>query len=472
MSQGSSLAENGVAGMAAGTRPLGTIEILRRTRVDPLSVLRPESFGLDIAETRLLFLRFVTLNRPDYIEHVLLNNHRNYRKSDIQRNAARQLIGNGLVTSDGALWQRQRRIMAPAFHRRRIAQFVAVMVERAAAMRESWAGRTEPFDITADMRGLTLDIITRTMFSTDISGEASIVRRLMDIVLARKPSLLDLLGLPAWLPRPEGRVHRQVVAAFDDMVARLLAERRREGAADCGDLLAMLLAARDPETGESMSDRQLHDEIITIFIAGHETTATALSWTWYLLATHPEAEAALHAEIDRVLDGRLPGFADLAELKWTRMVVEEAMRLYPPAHTILRTAVGEDRIGEVRVPPGAIIVIRPYVTHRNPKLWPQPERFDPMRFSPEAVAQRHRFAYLPFGGGPRICIGNGFALVEAQIILATMAQRYRLRLAPGHAVQPIGLGTLRAKDGIWVTLEPRGAIGGGWPKKQEGSRDG
>lgn len=460
MSQGSSLAENGVVGMAAGTRPLGTIEILRRTRADPLSILRPEAFSLDIAETRLLFMRFVTLNRPNYIEHVLLGNHDNYRKSDILRKAGSRLIGNGLVISDGAFWQRQRRIMAPAFHHRRIAEFVAVMAECAAAMRENWAGRTEPFDVTADMRGLTLDIINRTMFSTDISGEVGTVRRLMDLVLARKPSLLDLLGLPGWLPRPDGRVYRQVAAAFDDMVARLLAERRRDGAADRGDLLAMLLAARDPETGEGMSDRQLHDEILTIFIAGHETTATALSWTWYLLASHPEAEAALHAEIDRVIGGRLPGFADLADLRWTRMVVEEAMRLYPPAHTILRTAVGEDRIGKVRVPPGATIVIRPYVTHRNPKLWPQPERFDPMRFSPEAGAQRHRFAYLPFGGGPRICIGNGFALAEAQIILATIAQRYRLRIAPGHAVRPTGLGTLRAMDGIWVTLEPRGAIGG------------
>ena len=217
----------------------------------------------------------------------------------------------------------------------------------------------------------------------------------------------------------------------------------------------MLLAVRDPETGEGMSDKQLRDEILTIFLAGHETTANALTWTWYLFAQHPEAEAQLHHELDQVLGTRMPTFADLAELKWTRMVIEEAMRLYPPAHMIARTAIGEDRIGGVRIPAGALITISIYVTHRNPNLWAEPERFDPERFRPEAAAQRHRFAYLPFGGGPRICIGNGFALAEAQVIVAAIGQRYRVRLAPGATVEPIGLITLRPKNGIWVTLEPR-----------------
>jgi cytochrome P450 len=226
-------------------------------------------------------------------------------------------------------------------------------------------------------------------------------------------------------------------------VASILDERRADGI-DRGDLLSMLLAARDSETGSDMSDKQLRDEILTIFAAGHETTATALSWIWYLLAQHPEAEARLHHELDSVLGGRTPTYADLSRLTWTRMVIEEAMRLYPPVHTIARTALGEDRIGGVRVPAGAILTISIYVTHRNPTLWPQPERFEPERFAPAAVAQRHRFAYLPFGGGPRICIGNGFAMAEAQVIVATIAQRYRVRLAPGHVVQPIGLITLRA----------------------------
>jgi cytochrome P450 len=306
------------------------------------------------------------------------------------------------------------------------------------------------------MMGLTLDIIARTMFSKDVRGEVETVRRLTDVVVALPPNMLDLLGFPEWFPRRQPAAYRRVIAEFDAMVARLLAERRADGI-DRGDLLSMLLAARDPETGEGMSDKQLRDEILTIFLAGHETTANALAWTWYLLARHPEAEARLHDELDRVLGGRLPSLADLAELKWTRMVLEEAMRLYPPAHTISRTALGEDWIGGVRVPRGASITISIYVTHRSPNIWPEPERFDPERFTPAAVAARHRFAYLPFGGGPRICIGSSFAMAEAQVIVAMIAQRYRLRLAPGHVVEPVGLVTLRAKNGVWVTLEPRPA---------------
>ena len=455
MDQRTAIGANGFVEDTFIARQFGPIEFFRRLREDQLSILVPEIFSRNIIYSRLLFLHSFLINRPEYIEHVLLANHQNYRKSQFLRNLLGPLLGDGLLISEGSLWQRQRRIAAPAFHHRRIAEFVTAMASRAAATLERWHGRTEPFDITTEMMGLTLDIIARAMFSTDISGDVAAVRRLMDIVIALKPNMLDLLGLPEWFPRRRTRAYRRAIAEFDDLVARLLAERRRGDATDRGDLLAMLLAARVSETGEGMSDRQLRDEILTIFLAGHETTANALSWTWYLLAQHPEAEARLHVEIDRVLGGRMPSFADLAELKWTRMVFEEAMRLYPPAYMLSRTAIGEDWIGGVRVPPGATITISPYVTQRNPKLWPEPERFDPERFSPEAVAQRHRFAYLPFGGGPRICIGNSFAVAEAQVIVAVIAQRYRLRLAPGHPVKPVGLVTLRAKDGILVTLEPR-----------------
>jgi cytochrome P450 len=292
------------------------------------------------------------------------------------------------------------------------------------------------------------------MFSTDVTGDVAAVRRLMSIVVAFPVSMLDLFGFPQWLPRLRPPGFRQTVAEFEAFVARLLAERRADPT-DRGDLLAMLLAARDPETGEGMTDKQLRDEILTIFMAGHETTANALSWVWYLLARHPDAKARLHAEVDRVLGGRTPGFADLAELKWTRMVIDEAMRLYPPAHGISRTAIGEDRIGGVRIPAGANISISMYVTHRNPTLWPDPERFDPERFAPDAVARRHRFAYMPFGGGPRVCIGNSFAIAEAQVIVAMIAQRYRLRLVADQVVEPVALITLRPKNGVRVTLEPR-----------------
>ena len=439
----------------------GLFELLRRVRADQLTTFAPEAFSRNLVHNRILFLHSYLVNNPDYIEHVLLTNQANYRKSHFLRNMLSPLLGDGLLISEGDFWRRQRRIAAPAFHNRRIAEFVAVMAACTEATLAHWRTLTQPFDVAAEMMALTLDIISRTMFSADVTGDTAAVRRLMDVVVHMPVSMLDLFGLPQWLPRPQSAPLRRAIAAFDALVARLLAERRADPAApDRGDLLAMLLAARDPDTGEGMSDKQLRDEILTIFMAGHETTANALSWTWYMLAQHPDAEARLHAEVDRVLGGRTPGLADLAELKWTRMVIEETMRLYPPAHAIARTAIGEDHIGGARIPPGASMSISMYVTHRNPNLWPEPERFDPERFTPEAVARRHRFAYLPFGGGPRICIGNTFALAEAQVIVATIAQRYRVRLAPGRAVEPIGLLTLRPKSGVWVTLEERSATAG------------
>jgi cytochrome P450 len=432
----------------------GLIEFLRRVREDQLSTLAPEVFDRSMIYNRLLFLHNFLLNKPEYIEHVLLTNQENYSKSHILRRLLGPVLGDGLLISEGEFWRRQRRIAAPAFHNKRIAAFVDTFGSCTQGMLARWRTITGPFDVAAEMMGLTLDIVARTMFSTDVSGEVDVVRRLMDVVVAVRPSVLDLLGFPEWLPRRQVAAYRRAVAAFEALVSRLLAARRADGV-DRGDLLSMLLAARDPETGTRMSDKQLRDEILTIFLAGHETVANALSWTWYLLAQHPQAEARLHDELDRVLGGRMPTYADLPELKWTRMVIEEAMRLYPPAHTIARTALGEDRIGGVRVPAGAFMTISIYVMHRNPNLWPDPGRFDPARFAPEEVAGRHRFAYLPFGGGPRVCIGNSFAIAEAQVIVAAIAQAYRLRLAPGRPVQPIGLVTLRPRNGIWVTLEPR-----------------
>ena len=433
----------------------GLIEYVRRLRENQLSVLAPEVFHRNLVRQRFLFHRSFFVNKPEYIEQVLLTNQQNYVKSQFARTVLGSLLGEGLLLSEGAFWRRQRRIAAPAFQHKRIAALLDAMKAHAEAMAARWQDRRDPFDVAAEMMALTLSIIARTMFSSDVSGEVETLRRLMDEVLSKRVNLLDFFGLPKWLPRRNSSSYRAAVAAFDVLVARLIAERRA-GGDDRDDLLSMLLAARDPDTGEGMSDKELRDEILTIFVAGHETTANALSWTWYLLAQHPEAEAKLHAELDRVLGGRAPNFADLAELKYTRMVFEEALRLYPPAHMIARTAVKQDYIGGVRVPAGASLFISIYTTHRNPTLWPEPERFDPERFAPEAVASRHRFAYLPFGGGPRICIGNSFAMVEAQVILATLAQRYRLRLAPGHEVEPVGLVTLRAKNGIWMTLESRG----------------
>ena len=330
------------------------------------------------------------------------------------------------------------------------------MVQCTASMLARWDGGREPFDIAQEMTDLTLDIITRTMFSTGMGDEVARLRQLMQIVLrADRPSVADVLGLPRWM-RMTPKTMRRAIAELDQMVERILASRRKEGG-EHSDLLALLLAARDEETGEGLTDPQLRDEIMTIFLAGHETTANALAFTWYLLAAHPEVDAALQEELERVLDGRAPTYADVAELHYTRMVFEETLRLYPPAYAMGRAAAGPDVIGGVTVPKGAIVSIYPYVTHRNPALWAEPDRFDPERFAPGRAAGRHRFAYFPFGGGPRICIGQGYAMVEAVIVIASVAQRLRFSLAPGRTVEPIGLLTMRPKNGVWVTAAPRQA---------------
>ena len=433
---------------------MGPVEFMRRLRRDQLSILSPEVYSRPLIYNRFLFLHSYFLNRPEYIEHVLVTNAGNYVKSHIMQRILGPLVGKGLLTSEGDFWRRQRRIAAPAFHHKRIAGFVAAMAASTAVWSASWPER-RAFDLSEALMGVTLEIIAKTMFSADVGGKVQDVRRLLGAVMDHaKPGALDMFGFPEILPRRTPKAYRQAVAELDDLVEGFVAPRRADGQ-DRGDLLSMLLAARDPETGEGMTPRQLRDEVMTIFLAGHETTSNALTWTWYLLAQYPEVAARLEAEVDRVLEGRAPGYDDLAKLTYARMVIEEAMRLYPPAHSISRTALKADRLGEVPVPAGAVITISPHTTHRNPTLWPDPERFDPERFAPERSAGRHRFAYLPFGGGPRICIGNGFAMAEALTILAVIAQKWRLALAPGHKVEPVGLITLRPATGMWVTAERR-----------------
>jgi len=433
-------------------RPFGFLEYVRRLRANKLSVLQPEIFHRNLIYNRALFLHSFLVNKPEYIEHVLLGNQPNYVKSQLYRTFLGPLLGNGLILSEGAFWRRQRRIEAPAFQVKSIAGFHDTMIAEAEAMAARWQAKQEAFDISAELMRYTLIVIARTMFSKDVTDEVEPVLQAVDQIAAQSVSLFDILGFPRWFPRRYSKRRRAAVERFDALIARVIAERRDQGL-DLGDLLSMLLAARDPETGEGMSDKQVRDEILTIFLAGNETTAIALTWTFYLLAQHPEVEAKLQAELEEVLGGRAPTFPDLGALKYTRRVLEEAMRLYPPVHQISRTAVKEDWIGGVRIPRGARICINLYVTHRNPNLWQEPDRFDPERFTPEATAKRHRFAYLPFGGGPHICIGYGYAMAEMQVVLATIAQRCRLRLAPGHEVKPLGLVTLRPKDGVWVTSQ-------------------
>jgi cytochrome P450 len=445
---------------AAPPRPRGRLPLLRflRTVRDNTIATWPEAaFDLDFMERRLLFRRTVVANSPATIKHVLLDNADNYVKSVIARRLLSPGLGNGLLTAEGADWRRQRRIMAPAFQHKRIEGFAPTMNAAAQAMLARWdalpAGAG--LDIAEAMMRVTLTIIARTMFSTESEDEIAAVGDAVSAYqLSVRPGMADLIGLPEWLPRRGASAGARALRGLDSLFNAII-ERRRRGGGPHDDLLALLLAARDDETGSGLSDAELRDEVATIFTAGHETTANALAWTWYLLSGHPAVEARLHEELARVLGGRAPGFADIPALGFTRAVIDEAMRLYPPAHTLSREALADDEIAGHRIAAGTAVIISPWVMHRHRAHWRDADSFDPDRFGPGGDAPRERFVYMPFGGGPRICIGASFALTEAVLIVAAVAQRYRLRLKPGHPVEPVGLITLRPRYGLPMTLERR-----------------
>lgn len=363
------------------------------------------------------------------------------------------IFGHGLLTAEGDTWLRQRRLAAPAFHSRRIAAYGDVMVRYAERMLDGWHDG-ESRDAHHEMMKLTMQIVSKTLFDAEVSEDEMEVSRAFDAIVEeialrfRQP-----LPIPDWLPLPRNRRYLAAVRRLDALVYRFIAARRRvEG--DRGDLLSMLLAARD-EDGRGMTDVQVRDEVITLFLAGHETTAIALSWTWYLLARHPEAEARLAEELETVLDGRAPTLEDLPRLSYTEQVIKESMRRYPPAYAFGREAVEDCEIGGYRIPAGATVFMSQWAMHRDSRFFAEPEAFRPERWTAELEQSLPRYAYLPFGGGPRICIGNRFAMMEAVLLLATIARRFRLRLASSDEIKPFPSITLRPVGGVPVRLEAR-----------------
>lgn len=332
------------------------------------------------------------------------------------------------------------------------------MTDAAELMLDRWRTHAEQgraVDVFSEMMRLTLEIVGRTLLSSDVSGDTDAVGQAVTILREHvNYRAMRLFTLPERFPTPRNLRFKRALRTVDTVVYGMIEERRRAGR-DTGDLLSMLLLTRDEETGEGMSDKQLRDEVMTIFLAGHETTASVLAWTWYLLSAHPEVEGRLHDELSQVLDGRPPTFEDLPHLKYTRMVIEESIRLYPPAWSVGRTAIADDEIGGYRIPANSQVTLSPYVTHRHRAFWENPERFDPERFTPERVAERPRYAYFPFGGGPRQCIGNEFAMMEAQLILAMVAKTYRLRQIPGHPVEPEPVITLRPRHGVLMDVHKK-----------------
>ncbi|MEW5929016.1 MAG: cytochrome P450 [Gemmatimonadota bacterium] len=432
--------------------PGGDLLAFRR---DPLGTLeRVAAYG-DVVGMRFGPRRVTLLSDPELVREVLVVRHREFIKSyALQR--ARVLLGEGLLTSEQPLHLRQRRLAQPAFHRERIAAYAADMVSYAARMAEEEWRDGETVDVAREMNRLTLAIAGKTLFGAEVAGEAEEIAGALTTALGLYRRLTNPLGpLLDRLPTPGTLRMRRARARLDATVYRIIAERRRAGG-DRGDLLSMLLLAQDTEgDGGGMSDLQLRDEALTIFLAGHETTANALAWTWHLLARSPEAEAALHAELDTVLGGRLPAVDDLPALPWTRAVLAESMRLLPPAYVVGRQPLHAMEIGGFRVEEGSIVLMSPWVIQRDPRWWPEPLRFRPERWTPEMEAELPRFAYFPFGGGPRKCIGEGFAWTEEILVLATLAARWRVRPVPGHPVEPEPMITLRPKHGIRAALERR-----------------
>jgi cytochrome P450 len=351
---------------------------------------------------------------------------------------------------------RQRRLAQPAFHRERLAKLAEVMATSTREMLDRWERkreRGEAFDAAADFMALTLAIVSRSLFSTDVAGgDTAAVGRAITVSLEEtNRRLFSFLGPPLWVPTARNREYKAAVRVLDEVVFKII-DARRKGQSTGADLLQMLMEARDEETGATMNDRQLRDEVMTLFLAGHETTANALAWTIWLVAQHPEVETKLRAELGQVLGGRVPAAQDVPKLRYVTQVLEESMRLYPPAWMVARQAEEADELLGFHVPKSTIMAMSPYVVHRNPRYWPDPERFDPDRFAPDRAQQRPRHAYFPFGAGQHMCIGNGFAMMEGALILAMLYQRFTVKLVEGHPVVPLPRVTLRPQHGIQVRL--------------------
>ena len=428
---------------------------LMEFRRDPIKFLMSSAreYG-DIAYLKFGPQGIYLFNNPDYVKDVLVTNNRNFVKSR-GLEMAKKFLGEGLLTSEGEFHRRQRRLAQPAFHHRRINAYATVMAQYTERAQTRWQN-CDTLDISQEMMRLTLAIVGKTLFDADVEAEAGeIGQALTDIM-----KLFDRITMPfTWLleklPLPSNFRFAKAKLRLDQTIYRIINERRATGE-DRGDLLSMLLLAQDEEgDGTGMTDEQLRDEAMTIFLAGHETTANALTWTWYLLSQHTDIEARLHAEIDSVLNGNLPTADDVARLRYTEMVFAEAMRLYPPAWLIGRRALNDYPIDKYTIPARSIILMSPYVMQHDARYYPEPEKFDPERWKPGAREARPKFSYFPFGGGPRVCIGEPFAWMEGVLLIATIAQKWKMRLAAGQQIAMQPMITLRPKFGMRMQMERR-----------------
>jgi len=407
----------------------------------------------DFVQTRLGPVRMLLIYHPDAIEELLVTRNRDFTKS-LGLRRPRPLVGDGLFLSEGDTWLRQRRLVQPAFHRQRLAGYGDVMIAFTQRHMAGWKDGSV-IDMQAEMMALTQAIVAKTLFDADVSGDAYEAGQSAEVVMRDFGDRLQSLWvIPYWLPTPRNLKSRRAIRRLDALVHRIIDERRASPQ-DRGDLLSMLVDAQDADDGTRMTGQQVRDEVMTLFLAGHETTAAALSWTWYLLARHTDVEARLADELRTVLDGRAPATSDLPRLRYADMVVTESMRLYPPAYGLGRQATRATEISGQPIARGDIVVVPTYVVQRDVRWFEEPEAFRPERWDGDLARRLPRFAYFPFGGGPRQCIGNGFAQMEAVLLLATIAQRFRLSLVPGQRITPKPYVTLRPEPGIRLLLSRR-----------------
>src|SRR6266571_2337148 len=425
--------------------------LLRKLWRDRLSLLADaaEEYG-DVVRFTMGPKTIYFFNHPHHARHVLADNAANYHKGMGLAKERRRILGDGLLTSEGEVWRHQRRVISPAFRRERIAGFAGMVTDAAAALverLESQAGGTA-VDLVSEMTRLTMNVLGQTLLDADLTP----LRMLGPAFeVAQDQAMFEMVtlgALPLWLPLPRNRRFLVARRQIEDVVQALVASHERDGRSDRGDMISLLLDARRHERDARAAWCVLRDELVTILLAGHETTASTLCWTWYLLARHPEAAGLMHAEATEVLRDRTPGYEDLARLPYTTMVIQEAMRLYPPVWGLPRKALSADEIGGYRVPAGADVMICPYTLHRHREFWPDPGRFRPERFGPSSAVPAHRYAYIPFGAGPRVCVGSHLGMLEATLVAAMVARRFRFELAGAADPEPEAMLSLRVRGGL------------------------
>lgn len=440
------------------TKGLPLIGSLPQLIKNPFGYLKQAraSYG-DIYNLNLGISKMLLINNPRQMQHIMVDNAQNYRKGGAMWDAIRAMLGNGLVVSEGSFWMRQRRMMQPQFHRQRLAALNDLMVSAITEALDTWekSANGSDFNVSPAFSELTMKVITRTLFGTGLSPEEmDRSAKALDYAVNYILKAIVLNSLPSWMPAPGRKQYQEAIAEIDKTVYRIIADSRANKG-EANHLMAMLLDLVDEETGEGMTDQQLRDEVTTLFLAGYETTSIALTWAWDFLTQRPDVMKKLQAEVDAAIGDRVPTFADLMKLPYSRMILQETLRIRPPAWQLPRTAIEDDEIDGYPIPAGTTVTGLIYMCHFHPDEWDNPEAFDPERFSPEKSEKRHKFAYMPFGAGQRKCIGMDFALMEGQLALAMVAQRYTLTKTTETLAEPQLSTTLRPKGGVVVKVEKR-----------------